>query len=96
MALKLDYIVPETGLTISNAYLKIMYFKGSYKQDGKYNVIISTCVYASEQSKIDGLKPIDENREYEFYLEGADVESTPLLTLCYNELKKQFPDSINC
>lgn len=96
MAIKINYIVPETGLTIQDAYLKIMYFKGSYKQDGRYNVIISTCVYASEQSKIDGLKPIDENREYEFFLDGYDVENMPLLELCYNELKKQFPDSINC
>ena len=98
MSLKLNFIIPKSGMTIQNAITKIMYFKGSYKQDEKYNLIISTCTYASEDAKNNGLKPVDENREYDFYLDASQVETSPILTVCYNFLKTlpEFAGAVDC
>ena len=98
MSLKSNYVIPENGIEIQDAITKIMYFKGSYKQDNRYNVIISTCTYSNIQSKNNGLKPIDENREYSIFLESEDIESTPILEVCYEYLKSlpEFTGAINC
>lgn len=88
MALKINYTILENGINIPEAYLKIMYFKGSYKQDDSYNFIISTCVYFDKQAKDNGVKPVIENKEFEFYINKNDIENNPLLNVLYGEIKK--------
>jgi len=88
MSLKIKY-TNETGITLKDAYLKIMYVKCSYAQNDKYNTIISYCVYANEQAKIDNKKPVEENTEVEFYIEKGLFESKSIYEMCYLSLKNK-------
>jgi len=88
MALKIKY-TNETGISLKDAYLKIMYVKCSYAQNDKYNAIISYCIYANEQAKIDDKKPVEENTEVEFYIEKGLFESKSIYEMCYLSLKNK-------
>lgn len=96
MSLKLNYIDLETGSIIKEAYFKIMSFKGSCKQNDTYNIIISVCIYASQEAKENNLRPIIENKEFDLFIESSKIENKPLFKVCYKELKKQFPEAIDC